>query len=319
MNMTLLTTQLKREFWEHKKGFFYTPLIMTALILMVILAIALKSGDMYIKQGSNAPNYSLHINGDIDMGDGEKIDLSSIDLSTADKEHPKFFGMPTMFAIGANTILLIIVSFVVQLIYAHSCLFDDRKNRDILFWRSMPVGENTNVLVKLGFLLLLSPLLILALNIVLGLVTFLISAIFFMAHDISFVRIMTSVDKSELISMAIKALGADLLVTLLLTPVFSFILFCSALAKKSPVFTSSLIPIVLVVVDKTFRVFFGINLHIIDTLSAYWSTLGHVIQGMTDGHFELDSNVLTTAVISVLIASLFIYTAIWLRNNRYEL
>jgi hypothetical protein len=319
MNTRLLATQLKREFWEHKKGFVYTPLIMTGLILIMIIAIAFKSGDAYIKKAPNASNYSIHIEGNIDMGDGEKIDLSTVDLSTAEKEHPKFFGMPIMFAIGVNTILLMIVFFVVQLIYAHSCLFDDRKNRDILFWRSMPVGENMNVIVKLGFLLLVSPLLILALNIVLGLITFLISTVFFMAHDISFARIMASVGESELISILIKVFGADLLTTLLLVPVFSFFLFCSALAKKSPVFTSSLIPIVLVVVDKIFRTFFGINLHVIDTISAYWSTLGRVMKGMTDGSFELDANILMTSAISVIVGSIFVYAAIWLRNNRYEL
>jgi ABC-2 type transport system permease protein len=319
MNTTLLATQLKREYWEHKKGFVYTPLIVTSLIFIMILAVAFKSGDMYVKQGSNTSNYSLHIDGNIDMGDGEKIDLSSIDMSTAEKEHPKFFGMPTVLAIGVNTLLLMVVSFIVQLIYAHSCLFDDRKNRDVLFWRSMPVSENINVLVKLGFLLLLSPLLILALNIVLGLITFLISIVYFMGHNISFARIMTSVGESELFSMAIKAFGADLLATLLLSPVFSFFLFCSALAKKSPVFTSSLIPIVLIVVDKTCRIIFGVNIHVIDTFGAYSKTLGRVMKGLTDGRFEFDAHVLITSAVSVLIASLFIYAAIWLRNNRYEL
>jgi ABC-2 type transport system permease protein len=62
---------------------------------------------------------------------------------------------------------LAILTFVV-LFYSLGSLYDDRRDRSVLFWKSMPVSETTSVLAKLTSILLVAPTLSLALGVIFG-------------------------------------------------------------------------------------------------------------------------------------------------------
>jgi ABC-2 type transport system permease protein len=343
MNKKVILTQVKREFWENKTGFIYAPLIVTGLVIALLFALAIyaeefsglgqfssyhdsithqedhRNGNFYYSVNKNSA-FDISINDGTDTHKTEYFDWHQFKLDELEKDHN---GILACFIYGAtllNTGLLMIVFFVILLIYAHSCLFDDRKNREILFWRSMPVSETTNVLVKLALLILLAPVAMLILNFAVGVFALVESVLFFLFHGSSVSTIYNSLTTHFGAAAAAKLFLNSLLIALLMAPIYSFVLFCSAFAKKSPFFTSSLIPIALIIADGILNRLTGINLHVNQLLGSYWHSLARVMSSINpEGNSELGSELLGVYIIALLVGGLFTYAAIWLRNNRYEL
>jgi ABC-2 type transport system permease protein len=322
MNTTVIFTLVKRELWEHRTRLIITPL---ATSVFVVLTLFLASGifNRVIDQNGLGMNGDLSewmANSDSQREMVRGIDFNNLESFSAQGNHEGFFGLPIMGAVAINSLLVALEFLLVLTIYAHGCLFDDRKNRDILFWRSMPVSERTNVLVKLGMLVAYAPAVIFALNLVVGIIALMTSVIFFAAKGVAITTILTSIVHSGALTMVFKIFAASLLTLIVLTPISSFFLLCSALATQSPVMTSSLIPIALLVIDKTLSWIFGIHLHIAELFKAYWQVVMRVSQLFSPGQAStLDASSLFTCVIALLVAAAFTGGAIWLRDHRYEI
>ncbi len=288
LKLRVIITQIKREIWENKNGFVYAPLIMSGLILVLLNALILFA--------------------DIFSG-----------VLNATWGMPGFFGFPIRLIVIAHSRLLSALLFFVLVVYSHSCL-DDRKNRNILFWRSMPVSETTNVLVKLGILTILSPAIIFVLNLVVGLATFLVTTVIYVFKGSSIFTIISSVVASRIYWVPMEIFVTDMLQMILLAPIFSFILFFSAYAKKIPVIASLLIPLLLLAVDRILQITLNINLHLVDALSAYWQSLVATTELFNPGRqvFADIHSVIIYAICALLTVGLITAT-IWFRNNRYEL
>lgn len=317
MNTKILVTQAKRELWENKIRFVNAPIIVTGLLLLVML-IAL------IKFSGSVGEGGFHFEGGGVIGSGssdesKRIDASAI-LTLVVTDSPEVYQRIVSGVTYANTSLLYILFIIVILSYAHGCLFDDRKNRDILFWRSLPVSETLNVLVKCGFLLFYFPLLMFALNLAVGLIALFGATIFFVFKGVALGSLLTGIFHSGFFTTAFSIAVSSVLGLLLLMPIIGFMLFCSALAKKSPFFLGTIIPTVLVVVDRIANAWFGINLHVVETLTAYWGMLLRAKSAFIPSQFfELDASSLAALVISLVIGAGFVVGAIWLRNHRYEI
>jgi ABC-2 type transport system permease protein len=259
MNTQQIVVQAKRELWENKIGFIYAPLIITVLLLLVM-------GVAAIKGSSSADGGGINFHYMDESGAKDKKFGVSELVEKVSTQGDRVYSEVISGIVYANTALLYITFFIVILAYAHSCLFDDRKNRDILFWRSMPVSETTNVLVKIGFFLLYFPVFILILNIVVALFTLICATVCFAIKGVSISYLLTSIMHSDGLYTVIRVFGLGILDMLLLMPVIGFILLASAYAKKSPFITTSLVPAVLIVMDRVVNYLLGVNLHIVDTL-----------------------------------------------------
>jgi ABC-2 type transport system permease protein len=317
MNTKLLVTQAKRELWENKIRFVNAPIIVTGLLVLVMLIALMKfSGSV------GAGGFHFQGGGVIGSGSSEEttpIDANAI-LAHVVKNGPEVYQQIISGVTYANTSLLCILFIIVILSYAHGCLFDDRKNRDILFWRSLPVSETVNVLVKCGFLLFYFPALMLLLNFAIGLIALLAASIFFIYKGIALGAVIGGVFHSGLFTTSLTIGVSSVLGLLLLMPVIGFMLFCSAFAKKSPFFLGAIIPTVLVVVDRIANAWFGLNIHVVDILTAYGGMLMRAKSAFIPSQiFELDVNSLTALLMSLVIGAGFVAGAIWLRNHRYEI
>jgi len=78
------------------------------------------------------------------------------------------YGLSTVF-VGSAIPLLAVMSFVVFFYYL-GALFDDRSNRSVLFWKSLPVSDTATVLSKLATALVVAPLLSLGIATIVGFV-----------------------------------------------------------------------------------------------------------------------------------------------------
>ena len=112
---------LRREFWEHRY-LYIAPLAVGALIAVAILISVLRPTLLHIGLDVAAQQRSL-------------------------ESHFIFASLLLMFSTG-----------VVSIFYAVDALYGERRDRSILFWKSMPVSDTVTVLAKLSIPLLLMPL-----------------------------------------------------------------------------------------------------------------------------------------------------------------
>ncbi|MBT8115344.1 MAG: hypothetical protein KJP04_08185, partial [Arenicella sp.] len=128
-----------------------------------------------------------------------------------------------------------LVMFVVAVFYALACLYDERQDDSVLFWRSLPVSDTLTVTSKLLIAILVVPLLIVVSQAVL--------AVIFFAGD-SFTYL------SDYYSSSLALLAKMILWSLL--PSAAWCILCSAVARKNPFLLAFLAPLILILVDKLF-------------------------------------------------------------------
>ncbi len=150
---------LKREFWEHKGGMLWAPAIVGVLM-------ALAAGVSMII-GLAAKGSAIKINGEQIIADGTVI---ATQTQNEIAEGLALAIIPSLAPLAA------VLAFVV-LFYALGSLYDDRKDRSVLFWKSMPISNSATVLSKLASMSLVAPLLTALIGSVVGIVIALFAAI----------------------------------------------------------------------------------------------------------------------------------------------
>ncbi len=132
--MKRLIALLYREFWENKGAFRTTPLVIggicVALLLMAIFTTAHFDNELYtFKEGVRA-------------------------LAQQPAEFRAAHFHEVM--LGTSVFFTVVLSFVV-FFYLLGALYDDRKDRSILFWKSMPASDALTITSKLLAAMLLAP------------------------------------------------------------------------------------------------------------------------------------------------------------------
>lgn len=151
--MNTMKWLLKREFWEHKGGFFWAPIVVS-LIVSAITAFTILVG---VTQGVKS---TIVINGETVTNLAERF---SPEQKATAVEH-----LASTYLVSAVP-LLCVLSFTV-FFYCLSALFDERKDRSVLFWKSLPVTDGATVLSKVLTALCLAPLITLGLALILAIV-----------------------------------------------------------------------------------------------------------------------------------------------------
>ena len=168
-------------------------------------------------------------------------------------------------------ILIMTAFFVVMAIYSTwyllDCLYADRKDRSILFWKSMPVSDTATVVSKLGMALIVIPLVYFAFA---DLTTLLMAFIISVRSGVS----AGSALWRPQVWGEIQALWLYLMVTTAIwyLPVAGWLLIVSAWAKRAVMLWSILPPLALVLTE---RVFLGTHV-IADQLAARLGLLGYL-------------------------------------------
>ena len=244
--MKTLTTLIKREYWENRGSFFKAPVVFGGLILVIAVC-------YLILLCTHVAHYSIQ----------EHIDATGHipPALTADI----FSGMSLPF---------MIVLWLVAFYYFLNCLYEDRKDRSILFWQSMPIADWETIASKTLAGIILAPL---------------CSWVCIVATEFIFLIIITIAASVIglsgigglwtpviLISTWLHILGALFLQALWLLPLFGWCMLCSAYAKKSP-FLTAILPYLLILIIEA--VFFR-SVHIasyvasrFDLAGSTWSSL----------------------------------------------
>jgi ABC-2 type transport system permease protein len=151
--MKAFATLLRREFQENRAGFLWTPIVVGAvftLLTTIGLVAAMIKG----------PKAGLMING---------VAVSELVGRLGPEELVKLGGGLDV-ALGVLWVLLQAALYFVVLFYLLGALFDDRRDRSVLFWKSLPVSDAKTVLSKAASAVFVAPLIAWTVSVAFGLV-----------------------------------------------------------------------------------------------------------------------------------------------------
>lgn len=141
---------VKRELWEHKVAFVWTPVVVCSALVVIIFAVLLKM------LATGEKSASLIVIG------STKVTTTALDVA-----HGAIAYTYATFA----SIAAFAVGFCV-FFYCLNALYDERKDRSELFWRSLPLSDSTTVLSKVAVAIGVGPLIALAVAVCSAILTF---------------------------------------------------------------------------------------------------------------------------------------------------
>jgi hypothetical protein len=319
--------QIKRELWEHSMC-FKAPLYFIAVGFVLVLALAIATQQRWGVFGK-APDTTatLVINNESFIENkpfSSQLNRASVSekkaLPTVEKLKGRagYGAQIRAMSLYALTIITIFYAiFCMQ--YLLTCLYSDRKDGSYLYWRSMPVSETQNVLIKLFMGVGILPLM------------------FFIAL-LAFLIVMTVVIK--LIGSHTSISGSDGLINfglyrfeffhipflwlsggLWLSPVAAWLLFASAVARRSPylVFISPILILYIFQIS-----LFDVNYFSI-VFDAYQSAYRELFITEFNGKKFIVKGIAfsqlfsQTYLVILTVSVILISATIWLRNNRHEI
>lgn len=205
---------IRRELWEHR-AFWIVPAVVMGIILLTHVA-ALIQGSKHIR-----------ITGDM--------------LPTMDG-----FSDNMVPVIGEIIMLALVVVFgiaigIVSVFYLLDCLYSERRDRSVLFWKSLPISDSATVGSKLFTGVVVLPGVALAAAFVTYVLILLLLTLAFGFRD-GFplfglwnpLLIVGSISKWVVLTLSQQVW---------FLPVYAWLLFCSAFARKAPFLIAALVPL----------------------------------------------------------------------------
>ena len=210
---------LKREFWENRGGFLWAPLITGAIVCFLTAVMAVIG---IIKFRRSEHGLQFNIGGDL-------------------AEHARQIGgigdTALLIGISLTTLVLAFVVFF----YALGCLYDDRRDRSVLFWKSLPASDLQIVLSKATWALLLAPIVSIVAGVVIGVVLWIIAGASLAAAGLpGATAVFTHAHPFGVIGNQLTMIPAYLLWAL---PAVGWLMLCSAWARSKPFLWAVLLPI----------------------------------------------------------------------------
>lgn len=138
--MKTMNWLIRRELWEHKGAFFWAPVVVAAAILVMI-----GGGLLYATFSTGA--FQLSVGGD------QVLAIEGLPPPMRDRAAAI---MATSYLAFASPLLLVLPAVV--FFYCLAALYDDRRDRSILFWKSLPMSDEQTVLSKVAVALVVAPL-----------------------------------------------------------------------------------------------------------------------------------------------------------------
>jgi ABC-2 type transport system permease protein len=149
-------------------------------------------------------------------------------LPALDSTHQRIvLAMPYAHA----AMLLMLTAFLVGIFYSLDALHGERRDRSILFWKSLPVSDRTTVLSKASIPLLVLPLLAFAITVTLQLNMLVLSAAVLVVNGAGAATLWT---RLPLFQMELVSLYGLAVLVLWHAPLYMWLLLVSGWARRAP-------------------------------------------------------------------------------------
>lgn len=187
---------LRRELWENPSILFAPAAVASFLILAILIAAVHSSGRLLLQLGQ------------------DNAALSSVAVLPL---------LPVPFFLGITMML-------VAIFYSLDALLSERRDRSILFWKSLPVSDTTTVLSKMAVPMIILPVITFVLAIAAQAIIFAIETIALLAHHASMSSAWAGLPLLPLLGLMTYTL---FIVTLWYAPIYAWFLLVSAWARRA--------------------------------------------------------------------------------------
>jgi ABC-2 type transport system permease protein len=216
---------VKREFWEHRGGFLWAPVV-TGVVFLVLNVMAIIAAEvMGARHGVRFGGTDIQMM----MQHADAGDLAQV-------------GVATDVAMISSMGMIGIVMGIVVLFYCLGSLYDDRRDRSILFWKSLPVSNIDTVLSKVASAAIVAPVIAVLVSIACGLLQLMIFAIVLSFHGLNVWQLL-------MLSHPLRTVGVMLsnvpLYALWAMPAIGWLMFCSSGARSKPFLWAVAVPVMI--------------------------------------------------------------------------
>lgn len=212
---------MQREMWENRIGFIWAPLVLSAIVVTISLM----------------SMFMVH-----------QVDTQSLTTMDALRYYDSSFTAEQKSNVMGTSVISMQVIFgsvmlIVTLFYLLGALYDDRKDRSILFWKSLPISDTMTVISKMASgALLLPAVFMIAMAITLFFMLILVS-IYAIAADISPWANFWA--PAQLFSHFVYFILGTLVQAVWMLPLWGWLLLCSAFAPRLPLLFAVGIPLLI--------------------------------------------------------------------------
>jgi ABC-2 type transport system permease protein len=138
--------------------------------------------------------------------------------------------------------------FIIAVLYCLDALYGERRDRSILFWKSLPVSDRTAVLAKATIAAVFTPLVSFVVTVATQLVMLLLSTMVLAGSGLSPARLWQEV---ALVPMSLMVLYHLITIHMLwYAPIYAYLLLISAWARRVPILWAALPVIALSIVER---------------------------------------------------------------------
>jgi ABC-2 type transport system permease protein len=314
--MKRLSILLRREFWENKGAFRTTPLVIGGLyvvfLLMSIFTTAHIDSDLYTFREA------VRVMAD------QPAELRGMVM---------YQGM-----LGSSVFFTVVMGFVI-FFYLLGSLYDDRKDRSILFWKSLPASDTLTLASKLISAMVVIPTFFLLILIITHIIMAIIGSLMILGVDGNpWTLFLGVVNPFKAWAMIAASWYAHSIWAL---PIYGWLMLVSAFAPRVPLLFATLPPLIFAVLQTwiDFLRTFTLKSNIVGIVGEWiFNTPAILTAEVHDGVGEIALGVPLTddfdhavtlvnmldrlfsvqMLIGLVIAAVFLAAALWLRHRATE-
>ncbi len=225
---------LRREYWENRGGILWAPVI-AGLLSTLLSAGLLVAGIWYahkaVADGSTIQHDGVTLNG-LDLA-GLAAMMSQDDI----RQIGEGLALTLLMASSWPLLVMIFVAFF----YCLGALYDDRRDRSVLFWKSLPISDTATVLSKVVTATLTIPVFATVAAVLTALLFLLMLSVAIGAHGANPLPFLWT--NGVFLRFAMVMFAVIPVYACWALPTVGWLLLCSAWAKSKPFLWAVLIPV----------------------------------------------------------------------------
>ena len=278
---------VRRELWENH-AVYTAPLIAAGVVLLGVLIGAV-----------NPPNM-----------------MRTVRVGAVIHREPIVLPPVAPFAFAAGVIA--VTALVVAVFYCLGALHNERRDRSILFWKSLPVSDLTTVLSKASLPLVVMPLVTFAVIVATQLVMMVLNTAASLAHGQDIATLWAQVPLLKMWGLFLYTL---VVLALWHAPIWGWLLMVSAWAKRTTFLWGFGPPLAVCVVERfafsSSHIWSLINYRLFGGLKEAFVTTQNNHQGIELPQIDPGKFLATPGLwVGLVVAALFLAAAVWLRRRR---
>lgn len=220
--ISIQATLLKRELWEHR-AIYVTPLVVALIIVMMSI-----TGQVAVSAFDQVVDVALL--GAANLGEAERASAITVLMMSV-------------------SLLFILAMWVLTIFYTLDSLYAERKDKSILFWRSIPITDAETVISKLVTAMFVIPLVTFAVLAATHILVLVVSSIWVSFRGANAGYLIWQA--APLFDNWLATLIFLLAIPLWLAPFIGWFLLVSAYTKRSPLLVAFLPIILLPMLERT--------------------------------------------------------------------